>query len=129
MKNRGENSVQLEIADIYLKMGLREEARAQYRFLLGEYERLGRRDKALEVMAIMAKMVPNKAAIKKKIRGLDLLQNLKDKAVKIFQPGEGRIAEDKLGLKRDDAYFDLEAELAKPDRNYPKKKRISKVKE
>ena len=113
MNSASEDSIHLEIADIYLKMGLREEAQAQYRILLREYERLGRKDKILKVMAIMAKMDPNKADLKKKLKGLEWILNLKDKAAGIFQPGKPRIPEERSSPKREEAYFDLGATLAK----------------
>jgi tetratricopeptide (TPR) repeat protein len=121
MNSASEDSIYLEIADIYLKMGLREEAQAQYRILLREYERLGRKDKILEVMAMMAKMEPNKADPKKKLTGLERVLNLKDKAVGIFQLGKARFLEENLSQKRKEAYFDLEAALAKPEPDGTKK--------
>jgi len=56
--------VYLKIADIYRKMGFLEDALAQYRALVEHYESLGKKDKAAEVMKIMAQMNPRKAASK-----------------------------------------------------------------
>jgi hypothetical protein len=54
--------VYLKIADIYRKMGFLGDALVQYRALAGRYESLGMKDKAAEVMKLMAQMDPRKAA-------------------------------------------------------------------
>jgi tetratricopeptide (TPR) repeat protein len=56
--------VYLKIADIYRKMGFLGDALVQYRALVEHYESLGNKDKAAEVMKIMAQMDPRKAASK-----------------------------------------------------------------
>jgi tetratricopeptide (TPR) repeat protein len=56
--------VYLKIADIYRKMGFLGDALGQYRVLAEHYETLGRKDKAAEVMNLMAQMDPRKAASK-----------------------------------------------------------------
>jgi tetratricopeptide (TPR) repeat protein len=56
--------VYLKIADIYRKMGFLEDALVQYRVLAEHYEGLGMKDKASEVMKLMAQMDPRKAASK-----------------------------------------------------------------
>jgi tetratricopeptide (TPR) repeat protein len=101
--------VNLDLANIYLKMGLREEALAQYRGLLRQYKALGMNDKALKVMALIDKISPGKTVFEKKKRGL----RIKDGATGIFGPEKPGIPEDALPQKRTEAYFDLGAELVR----------------
>jgi len=101
----------LELAYIYLKMGFREEAFAQYRIMFQHYKTLGKKDKALKVMALMAQIHPMEADLKKEITGLKQLMKLKDREVGITRPGEAVIPEGSLRKKRREAYFDLGAEL------------------
>lgn len=61
--------VYLRIADIYRKMGFLGDAFAQYRILVQHYDNLGAKDKALEVLSLMADMDPRKTALKEKIEG------------------------------------------------------------
>jgi len=58
--------VYLKIADIYRKMGFLGDAFAQYRILVQHYDGLGMRNKALDVMKLMAEMDPRKTALKGK---------------------------------------------------------------
>ena len=88
-----EDSAYWELAKTYLKMGLREDALAQYRILVQHYESLGMKDKALKVMAVMARIDPNKADPEKKITGLKHLTKLKDREAPIIRPEEGTIPE------------------------------------
>jgi len=62
--------VYLKVADIYRKMGFLGDAFAQYRILVQHYDSLGMKDKALEVMSLMADMDPRKADLKEKIKNL-----------------------------------------------------------
>jgi tetratricopeptide (TPR) repeat protein len=101
----------LELADIYLKMGLREEALAQYKTLFQHYKSLGRKDKALKVMALMAQMHPREAELKKEITGLEHLMKLKNGEVGVATQRKAVIPEESFGEKRREAYFDLGAEL------------------
>jgi tetratricopeptide (TPR) repeat protein len=101
----------LELADIYLKMGLREEALAQYKTLFQHYKSLGRKDKALKVMALMARMHPREAELKKEITGLEHLMKLKDGEAGIATQRKAVIPEESSGEKRRGAHFDLGAEL------------------
>ena len=63
-KNTGadsfENAVHLELAKTYLNMGRREDALAQYRILAQHYKASGMEDKALKVMALMARIDSSK---------------------------------------------------------------------
>jgi tetratricopeptide (TPR) repeat protein len=56
--------VYLKIADIYRQRGFLADAFAQYRILAQYYERLEMKDKALEIMNLMAEMDPQKTALK-----------------------------------------------------------------
>jgi tetratricopeptide (TPR) repeat protein len=107
----------LDIAEIYLKMGLREDALAQYRILVQHYKSLGMKDKALKLMAVMAGIDPSKADPEKKITGLKHLTKLKDRGAPITGSEEGTIPEASIRGKGKEAYFDLGAELeiAKPE--------------
>jgi len=60
--------VYLKIADIYRKMGFTGDAFAQYRILVQHYDGQGNKDKALEVLSIMADMDPRKTDLKEKIK-------------------------------------------------------------
>ena len=59
--------VYLKIADIYRKMGFLGDAFAQYRILVQHYDTLGAKEKALEVLSLMADMDPRKTDLKEKI--------------------------------------------------------------
>src|SRR3972149_4112332 len=56
--------VYMKIAEIYRKMGFLGDALVQYRVLAEHYESLGMKDKAREVMKLMAQMDPRKGASK-----------------------------------------------------------------
>jgi len=60
--------VYLKIADIYRKMGFTGDAFAQYRILVQHYDGQGMKDKALEVLSLMADMDPRKSDLKEKIK-------------------------------------------------------------
>ena len=62
--------VYLKIADIYRKMGFMGDAFAQYRILVQHYDHQGSKDKALEVLSLMADMDPRKSDLKEKIKRL-----------------------------------------------------------
>jgi tetratricopeptide (TPR) repeat protein len=110
-KDPAGDPVSLELADIYLKMGFREEALAQYKMLFQHYKSLGRKDKALKIMALMAQIHPREADLKKEIKGLAHLMKLKGAEARITTPKEAVIPEESSGEKRREAYFDLGAEL------------------
>ncbi len=111
MKDPVGEPLSFELADIYQKMGFREEALAQYKILFQHYKSLGKKDKALKVMALMAQMHPKEADLKKEITGLEHLMKLKDREVGITPQEKAVIPEESLGEKRREAYFDLSAEL------------------
>jgi tetratricopeptide (TPR) repeat protein len=112
-KDPAGESVYFELADIYLKMELRKEALVQYRILLRRYKALGMKDKALKVMALMAKINPGKTGLEKKITGLEHLLGLKKNVSGMARPEEPKIPREALHPKRKEAYFDLGAELTK----------------
>jgi len=60
--------VYLKIADIYRKMGFTGDAFAQYRILVQHYDSQGSKEKALEVLSLMADMDPRKTDLKEKIK-------------------------------------------------------------
>lgn len=60
--------VYLKIADIYRKMGFLGDAFSQYRILVQHYDNQGAKDKALEVLSLMADMDPRKGDLKEKIQ-------------------------------------------------------------
>jgi len=101
----------LEIADIYLKAGLREDAFTQYKTLVQHYNSLGMEDKAMKVMALIAKMDPRKIGLERKIIGLKHLMKLKDGEAGITGPEAAAVPEESFDEQRKEAYFDLGAEL------------------
>ncbi len=60
--------VYLKIADIYRKMGFLGDAFAQYRILAQHYDAIGAKEKALEVLNMMAEMDPRKVELKQKVK-------------------------------------------------------------
>ena len=97
--------VYLKIADIYKKMGFLGDALAQYRLLIQYYDRMGMKEKALEVMGLMAEVDHRKslAAAKGLKSGLQI-------------PKEEGTAFADITLKKSPAgdkkaFFDLGAEL------------------
>jgi len=95
--------VYLKIADIYRKMGFLGDAFAQYRVLVQHYDSQGMKDKALEVMKLMAELDPRKSALRGK--GLD-------KAGQFLKGEEGLPG---LGEAASGKFFDLGAELKAAD--------------
>lgn len=105
--------VYLKIADIYRKMGFLGDAFAQYRILVNHYDKLGLKDKALEVMSLMAELDPRKVAQEEK------LNNFKEILQK-SEVGEGKGdlgfgSEKEGGKDKERTYFDLGAEIAKEE--------------
>ncbi len=102
--------VYVKIANIYRKMGFLGDAFATYRILVQHYDRLGMKQKALEIMAQMAELDPRKETLKEKMKDLEegILRLPDGKAaaapVEDFYP--------KLGVKKKPpAFFDLGAKL------------------
>lgn len=99
--------VYLKIADIYKKMGFLGDSLAQYRLLIQYYDRMGMKEKALEVMGLMSEVDHRKsaAAAKGLKSGLQIPQEegdttgMAEPTTKKFRGGE----------KKD--FFDLGAEL------------------
>ena len=109
--------VYLKIADIYRKMGFTGDAFAQYRILVQHYDSQGSKDKALEVLSLMADMDPRKTDLKEKIKIYkDSLNGPKDKVGASDSPGvagespaQGMEPSAPEGKKSD--FFDLGAML------------------
>lgn len=91
--------VYLKIADLYRKMGFLGDALVRYRALAEHYESLGMKDKAQEVVQLMAQMDPRKAASKG--RGFKSV-------ARSPKEGEGSSG---LGEVTSDRFFDLRSEL------------------
>ena len=91
--------VYLKIADLYRKMGFMGDALVQYRALAEHYESLGMKDKAAEVMKLMAQMDPRRAASKE--RGF----KNEPRSPKEGERGPG------LGEVASERFFDLRSEL------------------
>jgi len=82
--------VYLKIADIYRKMGFSGDAFAQYRILLQHYDSQGSKDKALEVLSLMADMDPRKTDLQEKIKAYkNSLNGQKESAVGSAPAGVG----------------------------------------
>ncbi len=104
--------VYLKIADIYRKMGFLGDAFAQYRILVQHYDSIGAKEKALEIMALMADMDPRKGELKEKIK--EYQQNINvpgqnalgSKGAPAFSPPETGGGEEKK-----ESFFDLGAVL------------------
>lgn len=101
--------VHLKIADIYRKMGFLGDAFNEYRMLVRQYDSLGMKDKALEVMSLMAEMDPRKSDLKEKIKSFKHLMNFRTSDGQTLAPSDGS-AEGSFEVKQKD-FFDLTAEL------------------
>jgi len=106
-----EDAAHVELAKTYLKMGLREDALAQYRILAQHYTSLGMGDKALKVMALMAKIDSREPGSGKGIPGLKHPMTLKIRGAANGGSEEAAIQEAPINEKEKDPYFDLAAEL------------------
>ena len=99
--------VYLKIADIYKKMGFLGDALAQYRLLIQYYDRMGMKEKALEVMGLMSEVDHRKSAVAAKglKSGLQIPKEESDAS------GGAEVTTKKFlgGEKKD--FFDLGAEL------------------
>ncbi len=106
--------VYLKIADIYRKMGFLGDAFAQYRILVNHYDKLGLKDKALEVMGLMAELDPRKVALDERInnfKGILQKSNWEGEIAKEPGPEEGKEAE----KRKEKVYFDLLTEINKEE--------------
>ncbi len=104
-----EEAAYLEPAKTYLKMGLWEDALAQYRILAQHYESSRMDDKALKVTALMAKIDSSKPASGKEITGEKHPMNLRGREAVITRPEEAAIREASIDKKGKEAYFDMGA--------------------
>ena len=91
--------VYLKIADIYRKMGFFGDALGQYQALVEHYESQGKKDKAAEVIKLMAQIDPRKAASKE--------SGLKSAA----QSAGGKAGTPRSGKPTLEQFFDLRTEL------------------
>ncbi len=103
--------VYLKIADIYRKMGFTGDAFAQYRILVRHYDTQGLKDRAVEVLSLMAEMDPQKSDPKEKTNSpQDSLNSPNETAnAKGGQP-RPLAAEPRGGLEKPE-FFDLGAML------------------
>ena len=102
--------VYLKIADIYRKMGFLGDALAQYRLLAQYYDRTGMKDKALEVMSLMAEVDPQKSSVQEKGKGFKGGIRIPDS--ESGTPGLAEGTADKfLAGEKKETFFDLGAEL------------------
>jgi tetratricopeptide (TPR) repeat protein len=107
--------VYLKIADIYKNMGFLGDAFAQYRILVQHYDGLGQKEKALEIMAMMADLDPRKAEGKEKAKDSIQAGSLQADSLKEMKPIplpeiEAPRLEPLREISKGD-YFDLGAEL------------------
>ncbi len=104
--------VYLKIADIYRKMGFLGDAFAQYRILVQHYDSQGAKEKALEVLNLMADMDPQKGDLKEKIKKYEKGVNFDGEGAGLgaIEPKTFR-AETLVGEEKKGAFFDLESVL------------------
>ena len=103
--------VYLKIADIYRKMGFLGDAFAQYRILVQHYDSQGAKDKALEVLSLMADMDPRKGDLKEKIKAYKPGTNLDKEGVDVGVSKPEPLPAETLGDGKKGAFFDLGAVL------------------
>ncbi len=103
--------VYLKIADIYRKMGFWGDAFAQYRILVQHYDSQGSKDKALEVLSLMADMDPRKSNLKEKIQAYKHSMDSKKESVGVGTDGPGAFSAESLGEEKKGTLFDLGAAL------------------
>jgi len=96
--------VYLKIAEVYTKMGFIGDAFLQYKNLVNYYDKQGRKDKALEVMGLMADLDPRKMPKEKKVQIFKEALNFQEE-----EEGPIEVYEE----EKKAAFFDLHAELEK----------------
>jgi tetratricopeptide (TPR) repeat protein len=101
--------VYLKIADIYRKMGFLGDAFAQYRLLAQHYDSVGAKDKALEVLSLMADMDPGKTDLREKIKAHKENMNFNKETAGV-NTGESATPTDSPGGEKE-GFFDLGAVL------------------
>jgi tetratricopeptide (TPR) repeat protein len=103
--------VYLKIAEIYRKMGFLGDAFAQYRILVQHYDKMGMKDKALEVLSLMAEMDPRKADLKERIQIHQTNLSLGKEGIP-RESGMPQVFPAELpGREKHEGFFDLGAEL------------------
>ncbi len=106
--------VYLKIADIYRKMGFLGDAFAQYRILVQHYNQQGLKQKALEVMALMAELDPRTTNVEEKIKKLETAMMMEE-AGKAFPGLPKVVSEGPVQQEEKEGFFDLGAMLDKGD--------------
>ncbi len=101
--------VYLKIADIYRKMGFLGDAFAQYRILVNHYDKLGRKDKALEIMSLISELDLRKINLDEGVKDINAVSGGAgtNDFSELSEGSKGNIFGQE-GLK---ALFDLNAEL------------------
>ncbi len=107
-----EDAGYLELARTYLNMGLREEAAAQFRILAQQYKSSGMEDKALRLMALMARIDVGKPGAGKSIPNLSNPIGPNDGGAANAGSEKASPREVWINAKGNEAYLDLGAELA-----------------
>ncbi len=107
------DEVQLKIARVYQEMGFLGDAFAQYKSLAQQYDRSGMKDKALEVMVMMAELDPRKIPLKDKIQRFRHVMKFREGEDANAGPSEIPLEELPGGEK--ETFFDLGAELETSD--------------
>lgn len=97
--------VNWKVAEVYRQMGFLGEAFRQYNYLLRQYELMGRKEKAQEIMELMVNLDPQKFMInfEKKEKSWSAADSLRSE----YAGKETLLAEEK------DSFFDLNAALEK----------------
>jgi tetratricopeptide (TPR) repeat protein len=103
--------VYLKIADIYRKMGFLGDAFSQYRVLVQHYDNQGAKDKALEVLSLMADMDPRKGDLKEKIQVYKHNINFNKEGEAAGVNGPGALPPGPLVGEKKGGFFDLGAVL------------------
>lgn len=103
--------VHLKIAEIYREMGFLADAFAQYNILAHRYDRLGEKDKALDVLIRMAELDPRKIALKEKMQRFKQGRNSREGGGGTAGPPEGPPRGGAEKEKKEEGFFDLRAEL------------------
>jgi len=104
------DQVYWKMADIYRQMGFWGDAFAQYRILVNHYDQLGMKDKALEVMGLMAELDPRKITLEEKVASFKEIVQLEEVEEESASAGEV-FAGGVSGNKKKQVLFDFKAQL------------------
>jgi tetratricopeptide (TPR) repeat protein len=104
------DDVYLKIADIYRQMGFLGDAFAQYRILVNHYDQLGMKDKALEIMGLMAELDPRKITLEEKVASFKEIAQWEDVEEEAASAGEA-LAGGVSGNKKKQVLFDFKAQM------------------